>query len=60
MASLLWNTTLDSVEHKQCVRKAGVKARKERLEAQGAVTGMMVSALKQTKKRLERTGHTGK
>ena len=62
VASLLRNTTLDSVEHKQCVRKAGAKAQKERLEAeQGAVMEMMmVGASKQVKKRPKRTGKTGK
>ena len=61
VASLLRNTTLDFVEHKACVRKAGAKAQKERLEAElGAVTGMIVGAPKQTKKRLERAGKTGK
>ena len=60
MASLLGNTPLDSVEHKACVRTAGAKARKERLEAEeAAVKGMMVGATKDVIKRLERIGHTG-
>ena len=59
--SLLRNTTLDSVEHKQCVRKAGAKARKERLDSElGALAELKVGASKQTKKRLERIGRTGK
>ena len=60
VASLLGNTTLDSVEHKACVRTAGAKARKERVDGEKeAVKGMMVGASRMLKKRLERIGETG-
>ena len=60
MASLLDATKLDSVAHKACVRQAGAKARKERVDGEKKVVrGMMELASKAVKKRLERIGQTG-
>jgi len=60
VASLMANTPLGSEDHKQCVRKAGAKARKERVESEQAfVKELMVGASKKVKKRLERIGETG-
>ncbi|KAL7527485.1 hypothetical protein ACHAXR_001977 [Thalassiosira sp. AJA248-18] len=51
------NTPLGSEEHKQCVRKAGAKARNEGVDSEQAfVKDLMVGA---SKKRLERIGETG-
>ena len=59
-ASLMKNNTLDSVEHKGCVRAAGARARKERVEAELAeVERRMVGASKATQKRLGRIGECG-
>ena len=58
--SLKEGVALDSVLHKQCVRKAGIKARKERCEEEKAfVKSLMEKAPKAVKKRLERMGETG-
>ena len=60
VASLLDATTLDSEAHKACVRQAGAKARKERVDGEKEVVrGMMALASKAVKKRLERIGQTG-
>ena len=51
---------MDSVDHKGCVRMAGAKARKERVDAEKEfVKEMMASSTKAIKKRLERIGETG-
>ena len=58
--SLLANADLDSVEHKVCVRKAGAKARKERVDSEKElVKEWMEGASKATKKQLERIGECG-
>ena len=58
--SLIEHGTLDSVGHKQCVRKAGADARKERmLEEKEFLDEMKASAPKAVKRRLERFGNTG-
>jgi hypothetical protein len=56
-ASLMKKDTLDLVEHKGCVRAAGARARKERVEAELAeVKRRMVGASKATQKRLGQIG----
>ena len=58
--SLMTASALDSVEHKQCVRQAGAKARKERVESESEfVKVLMAGSSKAEKKRLERIGETG-
>ncbi|KAL7523721.1 hypothetical protein ACHAWF_002319 [Thalassiosira exigua] len=58
--SLLEGGALDGIEHKQCVRAAGTKARKERTEAEKAKVGEMAGeAGRAVTKRLERIGKTG-
>ncbi|KAL7524012.1 hypothetical protein ACHAXR_000406, partial [Thalassiosira sp. AJA248-18] len=60
VASLMANTPLGSEEHKQCVRKAGTKTLKERVDSEKAfVKEMMEGASKKVKKWLERIGETG-
>lgn len=57
--SLMVGSSLDSVEHKQCVRQAGAKARKEGVKAEVAfVDGLKDGASKAAKKKLERIGKT--
>ena len=58
--SLVEHGNLDSTEHKQCVRKAGATARKERMESEEkAVESLKASAPKAVKKRMDRIGKTG-
>ena len=58
--SLIEHGTLDSVGHKQCVRKAGADARKERMvEEKEFMDELKASAPKAVKRRLERFGNTG-
>ena len=60
VASLLGNDNLDSVEHKICVRLAGAKARKERVEGEQAVVKeLMEGASKAVQKKLGRIGECG-
>jgi len=54
------DSPLDSIAHKQCVRQAGTKARKERIEAEVEfVEGLASKSSKAVTKRLERMGKTG-
>ena len=53
--SLMEGAALDSVLHKQCARKAGAEARKERCEEEKAfVASLMERAPKAVKKSLKR------
>jgi hypothetical protein len=57
---LLLNTELDLVSHKQCVRKAGASARKERVDAEKVfVKETMELAPRSVRKRLGRVDETG-
>ena len=59
-ASLMANTPLDLVEHKACVRQAGAKARKERVDDEKEfVAEMAARSGKAVKKRLARIGESG-
>ena len=54
------DSPLDSIAHKQCVRQAGTKARKERVEAEVEfVEGLASKSSKAVTKRPERMGKTG-
>ena len=58
--SLKSGSDLDLEHHQQTVRKAGAKARKEKIEAEQAfVEKLSASASKAVKKRLERIGQCG-
>jgi hypothetical protein len=58
--SLLEGTALDTEEHKECVREARRKNKKERVEAEKAeVQRQMAAARADVRKRLERIGECG-
>jgi len=57
---LMEGAVLDYVLHKQCVRKVGAEAMKERCEEEKAfIKSLMERAPKAAKKRLEKMGETG-
>ena len=60
VASLKTGSELDLELHQQTVRKAGAAARKERVDAEKEfLTGMMATASKAVKMRLERIDECG-
>ena len=58
--SLLEGTDLDTVEHRECVKEARLKNKKERVEAEEAkVQRQMAAARRNVRKQLEQIGECG-